>query len=172
MIDNPAYKGEWAPRQIPNPDYFEDLHPASSLNKIGGVGVELWTMTEDILFDNIYVGHSPEDARKLAEETFFVKKPLETAQKAIAEDEEDDEIPSFSENPTAFIRFKVISFIEQAKLDPVLAFKSHPETGAALLGVTLTFFGMLASLLGLIGGAQKPITKASISDISHVVRGC
>lgn len=34
MIDNPAYKGEWAPRKIPNPDYFEDLTPAKSLNKI------------------------------------------------------------------------------------------------------------------------------------------
>ena len=34
MIDNPAYKGEWAPRKILNPDYFEDLTPAKSLNKI------------------------------------------------------------------------------------------------------------------------------------------
>ena len=34
MIDNPAYKGAWAPRKIPNPDYFEDLTPVKSLNKI------------------------------------------------------------------------------------------------------------------------------------------
>jgi hypothetical protein len=34
MIDNPAYKGEWAPRKIPNPDYFEDLTPVKSLSKI------------------------------------------------------------------------------------------------------------------------------------------
>jgi hypothetical protein len=34
MIDNPAYKGVWAPRKIPNPDYFEDLTPVKSLNKI------------------------------------------------------------------------------------------------------------------------------------------
>jgi len=34
MMDNPAYKGEWAPRKIPNPDYFEDLTPVKSLNKI------------------------------------------------------------------------------------------------------------------------------------------
>ena len=33
-------------------------------------------MTEDILFDNLYVGHSVEDAKKLAAETFEVKKPL------------------------------------------------------------------------------------------------
>jgi len=41
MMDNPDYKGEWAPRRIPNPDYFEDLAPVKSLNKIGGVGIEL-----------------------------------------------------------------------------------------------------------------------------------
>jgi len=23
MIDNPAYKGPWAPREIPNPEYYE-----------------------------------------------------------------------------------------------------------------------------------------------------
>ena len=34
MIDNPAYKGEWAPRKIAKPDYFEDLTPVKSLNKI------------------------------------------------------------------------------------------------------------------------------------------
>ena len=34
MIDNPAYKGEWAPRKIPNPAYFEDKNPVKSLIKI------------------------------------------------------------------------------------------------------------------------------------------
>lgn len=34
MIDNPAYKGPWAPRKIPNPDFFEDLTPVKTLGKI------------------------------------------------------------------------------------------------------------------------------------------
>ena len=34
MIDNPDYKGEWAPRKIANPDYFEDFTPVKSLVKI------------------------------------------------------------------------------------------------------------------------------------------
>ena len=34
MIDNPEYKGEWSPRQISNPAYFEDLQPVQSLDKI------------------------------------------------------------------------------------------------------------------------------------------
>lgn len=34
MIDNPAYKGEWAPRKISNPAFFEDVEPVKHLNNI------------------------------------------------------------------------------------------------------------------------------------------
>jgi calnexin len=47
-IANPDYKGEWAPKQIANPAFFEDSTP-SDFTKIAGIGIELWTMTEDIL---------------------------------------------------------------------------------------------------------------------------
>jgi hypothetical protein len=30
LIDNPAYKGVWAPRKIKNPAYFEDKTPSHS----------------------------------------------------------------------------------------------------------------------------------------------
>ncbi|KAJ6486239.1 Calreticulin family-domain-containing protein [Mycena vitilis] len=162
MIDNPAYKGEWAPQKIANPDFFEDLTPVKSLGKIGGVGIELWTMTEDILFDNIYIGHSPEDAKAFAAETFDIKKPLESAAaKPDADDDDEDDNVSFKEDPIAFIRQKVFTFVDLAKLDPLLAFKTHPETGVALAGALLTLFGMIGALFGLVGAGQKPITKSS-----------
>ncbi|KAI0067998.1 Calreticulin-domain-containing protein [Artomyces pyxidatus] len=163
QIDNPAYKGEWAPKKIANPDYFEDLTPVKSLNKIGGVGIELWTMTEDILFDNIYIGHSVEDAKALAAESFDIKKTLEKeAEKAASPDiEEETETPAFTKDPVEFLRQKVFEFIALAKVDPVNAFKAQPETGAALVGAALTFFGMLGVLFGLVGSQQKPVTKSS-----------
>jgi calnexin len=34
-------------------------------------------MDKDILFDNIYIGHSVEDAAKFAQETFHEKHPIE-----------------------------------------------------------------------------------------------
>ena len=48
-------------------------------------GLECFSQTipdqhADILFDNIYIGHSVEDANKFKVETFDVKKPLETEQ--------------------------------------------------------------------------------------------
>jgi hypothetical protein len=171
LIDNPAYKGVWKPRQITNPNFFEDKHPAN-LNKMGGIGIELWTMTEDILFDNIYIGHSPDDAKTLAKETFDVKSGIENAIKAEEtksaepEESEDAEV-SLLANPTEFIRKKVFTFVEAAKQDPVGAAKAMPETAAALLTVFLTFFGMLGALFGLVGGAQtapKPAVHPKKTD--------
>lgn len=43
MIDNPAYIGAWSRKMIANPNYFLDEHP-SNFNKIGAIGIELWTM--------------------------------------------------------------------------------------------------------------------------------
>lgn len=122
-------------------------------------------MTEDILFNNIYVGHSPEDAKALALETFEVKKPLEVAlDKPAVADEDEDESISFKDDPIGFIRTRVLAFIEAAKVDPLQAFKTQPETGAALAGALFTLFGMLGALVSIIGGAQKPVvTKVNLS---------
>lgn len=131
---------------------------------MGGIGIELWTMTEDILFDNIYVGHSPADAKALAKESFHVKSAIEKAIKAENEKVDDETSPDGAEvsllaNPTEFIRKKVFTFLDIAKDDPMTAIKAMPETAGALATVLLTLFGMLGALFGLIGGAQKPIAK-------------
>ncbi|ODQ65851.1 calnexin [Nadsonia fulvescens var. elongata DSM 6958] len=76
MIENPAYAGEWASRLVDNPVYYEDLSP-SNLEPIGGLGLELWTMQADILFDNIYLGHSVEEAEMIGNSTFVVKRHFE-----------------------------------------------------------------------------------------------
>lgn len=55
MMSNPDYKGKWAPRNIPNPDYFEDLTPFKSLKAFDKIGFELWTLSSDIYFDNIII---------------------------------------------------------------------------------------------------------------------
>jgi hypothetical protein len=115
-------------------------------------------MTEDILFENIYIGHSVEDAKTFAAQTFEIKAKLEAADIKV-DDIEVDVGPSFKEDPIGFIRYQVIEFIELAKIDPVSAFKTHPETGAGLAGAVFTLFGMIGALLGLVGGQQKPITK-------------
>ncbi|CAB3401507.1 unnamed protein product [Caenorhabditis bovis] len=72
-IANPAYKGVWKPRLIDNPHYFEPT-PFAGLAPITAVGIELWTMSENIVFDNILITSSEEDASDIARQTFKVKQ--------------------------------------------------------------------------------------------------
>jgi len=118
-------------------------------------------MTEDILFDNIYIGRSLDDARAFAAETFDIKNPLEKAADppAFPEAEDEQEEVTFAENPVEFLRNQAFKFIALARVDPIVAFKTHPETGVALAGALLTFCGMLGALFGLVGSQQKTVTK-------------
>lgn len=89
LIDNPNYQGKWSPKKIPNPGFFEDLHPfrmtpivsiwliiAIILNlflKVA-VGIEIWSMSSDILFDNIIITDDVAIADAYAEKTFDLKR--------------------------------------------------------------------------------------------------
>ncbi|WVN87043.1 uncharacterized protein L203_102219 [Cryptococcus depauperatus CBS 7841] len=161
-IPNPAYKGLWAPRKVPNPSYFEDLHP-SDFTKIGGVGIELWTMTEDILFDNIYIGHDAAQAKTFAKETYHVKKPLEKEEEG-SNDELDE--PSTLVDK---IRLKVYEFIHLAGFDITSAVKQMPEVAAGLAAAAFTLIGMLLALFGFIGDAPTKVKVQKVQKTTDVV---
>ncbi|XP_076055106.1 calnexin-like isoform X2 [Oratosquilla oratoria] len=72
MIDNPNYRGKWKPHKIDNPDYFEDLEPFK-MTPIAAVGIELWSMSDNILFDNILITDNVAEAYQFAQETFNLK---------------------------------------------------------------------------------------------------
>ena len=72
MIDNPDYKGPWAPRKIENKNYFVDEHP-HNVYPISAVGFELLTTSGGIVFDNILVSDSEESARAFALQTWGVR---------------------------------------------------------------------------------------------------
>uniref|UniRef100_A0A914GXN4 Calnexin n=1 Tax=Globodera rostochiensis TaxID=31243 RepID=A0A914GXN4_GLORO len=71
-IKNPNYKGAWSARLIDNPAYF-DADPYKQLEPIGAVGIELWTMSEQIVFDNIALADDEDIADDLARQTFDFK---------------------------------------------------------------------------------------------------
>ncbi|ORY04821.1 Calreticulin-domain-containing protein [Basidiobolus meristosporus CBS 931.73] len=156
MIDNPAYKGEWAPRKIPNPNHFEDAHP-SYFEPISGIGFELWTMQNDILFDNIYVGHSEDEAHKIAEQTWAVKNEIEKAA-----EEKDAPKPDLNadepttEEPIKFVTHHVNKFIAAAKADPVAAAKEMPYVAGGLAAAA-------GSILLLISGLFSSSPKAPVA---------
>lgn len=153
MIANPAYKGPWAPRKISNPSYFEDVHP-SEMTPLLGLGFELWTMTDDILFDNIYVGHSEEDAKTLAKQTFHVKVAQEKEEEGSLDEDDDESTGELSK--LDFVKLRALQFVHMFKQNPTQAIKSMPETAGALAAALFTLLGMLGALFGLVGSSSKP----------------
>jgi len=75
MINNPGYKGKWKPKKIPNPDYFHDAEPFK-MTPIAGIGIELWTMSDNIYFDNLLITDDLALADGFARETFDLKKQV------------------------------------------------------------------------------------------------
>ncbi|GJQ65294.1 hypothetical protein Trydic_g7414 [Trypoxylus dichotomus] len=73
LIDNPNYKGKWRPKRISNPDYFEDKYPFR-MQSISAIGFELWSMSNNILFDNVIITEDIKVAEEWAAETFNKKR--------------------------------------------------------------------------------------------------
>ncbi|OXV05587.1 hypothetical protein Egran_06645 [Elaphomyces granulatus] len=157
LIDNPVYKGQWAPRKIPNPGYFEDKTPAN-FEPMGAIGFEIWTMQNDILFDNIYIGHSIQDAETLRKETFDIKKPIEAAEEEAQKPKPEEEPPSvsFSEDPVSYVREKVETFIGLARENPVQAVQELPEVAGGLGALLATILLVIFGTLRLGGSAATP----------------
>ncbi|EEH36619.1 calnexin [Paracoccidioides lutzii Pb01] len=164
MIDNPAYKGPWTPRKIPNPNYFEDKTPAN-FEPMGAIGFEIWTMQNDILFNNIYIGHSIEDAQKLKSETWDIKHPIEVAEEEATrpkDDEKDSSFVSFKEAPVQFVREKINLFISIARKDPVQAAKSVPEVAGGLGALVITLALIIVGAIGLSSPAPAPAVAKKV----------
>merc|ERR1719187_2514586 len=78
MIANPAYKGIWSARMIPNPGYFEDLNPYK-MAPIGALGLELWSMSDGIMFDNFIITDERAAADAWAKDTWMITRDSEKA---------------------------------------------------------------------------------------------
>ncbi|UNI14838.1 hypothetical protein JDV02_001427 [Purpureocillium takamizusanense] len=164
-IDNPAYKGPWAPRKIKNPEFFEDKHPAN-FEPMGAIGFEIWTMQNDILFDNIYVGHSIADAEKLAEESFKLKHPVEQALAEADKPKPEDKPKSpsdlkFGDDPVLYIKEKLDLFLTIAKKDPIEAIKFVPEAAGGIVAVVVT---LIAIIVGLVSAGSSPAVQKAATD--------
>jgi calnexin len=117
-------------------------------------------MQNDILFDNIYIGHSVEDAKKLQEETFDTKIVAEKAEEAASapKDTPKPNSPSdlvFTDDPVHYVKEKLNLFIEIAKRDPVEAVKFVPEVAGGIGALAVTVLVLLVSLLAGSGAAPS-----------------
>lgn len=78
LVDNPNYQGVWKPGKINNPDYFEDLQPFR-MTPFKALGLELWSMTSDIYFDNFIITSHKEVADRWASDSWGLKKLVASA---------------------------------------------------------------------------------------------
>lgn len=156
QIPNPAYKGPWAPRTIPNPHYYEDKTP-SDLEPIGAIGIEIWTMQKNILFNNFYLGHSIEEAEAIGNATFVPKLEIEQLQenkekKAEMKNQErkkySNHVDHFRDDPLDFVIELTRSFLLNMSVDPINYIKNQP---AIFIGCMTFLFGIGAFAFGILG---------------------
>lgn len=117
-------------------------------------------MQADILFDNIYIGHSIEDAAALRAETYDIKRPIEDAEDAKFKPAPDSKPSSpmdlnFMDDPVTYVKEKLDLFITLAKKDPVEAIKFMPEVAGVIGGGVVFVLAILVGVLGM-GGAAAP----------------
>ena len=129
-------------------------------------------MQNDILFDNIYIGHSIEDAEKLKTETYDVKAAVEVAEEDAAKPPPPPQPESpldlkFTDDPVTYIREKVDLFYTLAKKDPVEAIKTLPEVAGGIGALAVTIIALVLGVVGMTGGSPPPQVKKAAEKVKQ-----
>jgi calnexin len=188
-IENPDYKGEWYPRKIANPSWFQDSRP-SDLEPIGAIGFELWSMDKDILFDNIYFGHSIDDAQLLGNETWKPKFDLE--QEAVlnvakeakkpegTEQVTEEDVENILENVVSKLKIFVDDaqdYVRDFLEDPLNTLSSRPaeagiyaSTAIAIASFVLMTISLFVSLFASASDVQRAANVEKKEEIEQDVK--
>ncbi len=129
-------------------------------------------MQSDILFDNIYIGHSIEDAEKLKAETFDIKHPIEIAEDEATKPKVDEgpKSPSdlkFMDDPVHYVREKLDLFWTIAKNDPVQAIKFVPEVAGGLGVLAITLLALVVGIVSMSGATPPPQVKQAAEKVKQ-----
>ncbi|CAA2935212.1 calnexin homolog 1-like [Olea europaea subsp. europaea] len=152
LIENPNYKGVWKPQLIGNPNYFELDRP--NFDPVAAIGIEIWTMQDGLLFDNILIA-SDERVAESYRGTAWKPKFDEEKEKQKVEEAADSEGLKGVQKVVFYYLYKVADlpflgdhkeFLEKAKKQPNL-------TIGVLLSFVVVFFTIL---LKLVFGGKKP----------------
>ncbi|CAL9081866.1 unnamed protein product [Musa textilis] len=143
LIDNPNYKGIWKTQEIDNPDYFELDKP--DFEPITAIGIEIWTMQDGILFDNILIA---------SDEKMFAASAssdvLSDCQKKVF-----DVLYKVADIPfLEAYKNQIIGVIEKAEKQPILT-----------IGVLVSIVVVVATaILRLLFGRKKPQVSCNVGE--------
>ncbi|XP_058195707.1 calnexin homolog [Rhododendron vialii] len=163
LIDNPNYKGIWKPQEIPNPSYFELERP--DFEPIAAIGIEIWTMQDGVLFDNILIASDEKVAESYREKAwkpkFEVEKENEKAEEAAAAS--SDGLKGFQKAVfDVLYQIADISFLSEHK-SKILELIEQAEKHANLtIGVIISIIVVIFTLLfKILFGGKKPAKVSS-----------
>ena len=127
-------------------------------------------MQNDILFDNIYIGHSIDDAEKLKAETWDVKHSIELAEEEATKPKPAEPPKSpmdlkFMDDPVLYVREKVDLFMTLAKNDPVQAIKFVPEVAGGIGVLAVTLIAIIIGAVGMSGASPPPQVKSAAEKV-------
>ncbi|MCO5568640.1 hypothetical protein L7F22_022339 [Adiantum nelumboides] len=164
MIDNPAYKGIWKAQEIPNLDYFYLEKP--NLEPISAVAIEIWTMQDGILFDNMLITSNVDVAAEYREKEWKIKYEAEKAQQ-----KKEEAVEAAKES--LFVRVTWFSSLCTTSL-PMLASQKDKlveliergeENPLAVLGISRSVTCVVLTIIFrflFMGKKSKTLKKASL----------
>ena len=125
-------------------------------------------MQSDILFDNVYIGHSIADAEKFKAETYDLKVKAEQTEKDASKPKDADKPKSpldlnFMDDPLRYVQDKFEVFIAVARNNPVEAIKAVPEVAGALVAI----IGILAAGLFAVVGVNSAVAQDKAKKASE-----
>jgi hypothetical protein len=77
LIANQNYQGVWKPRMVPNPEYFEEKNLFSKLLSFDSIGLELWSISNNVYFDNFIITNNESVAARFALDSWSIKNKFE-----------------------------------------------------------------------------------------------
>jgi len=169
VIDNPAYQGIWAPKEIANPDYFELEKP--NLEAVAAIGIEIWTMQDGILFDNILVAHDEGVAAEYRKTTWEPKYSAEKEKEAAEVKKADAKVEKTSLDN---IKEKVFEVLKKAADVPFLAkykeqidelLEKGEKNANITLGVLATIPVLLFTVLFSLFVGKKSVPSVTTETI-------
>ncbi|KAK2634717.1 hypothetical protein Ddye_029509 [Dipteronia dyeriana] len=157
LIDNPNYKGLWKPKLIPNPDYFE-LHKPN-FEPIAAIGIEIWTMQDGILFDNILIASNEEVAHSYRDDTWKPKFKVEKQKQKEEEADAASDILLRVQKGVFGLLYKIANYPLLDKYKPKILeiIEKGEEQPTITLGIVIAILVIILTLLfRIVSSGNEP----------------
>lgn len=161
LIDNPNYKGIWKPQQIPNPDYFELEKP--NFEPIAAIGIEIWTMQDGILFDNILIATDEKVAGRYRETTWKLKFEVEKKKEKAMDEAAGGGLSSFQKKVFDLL-YKIgdIPFLDAYKPKIIYVIELGEKQPNITIGILVSIVVIILTVFfRILFGSKKPVVNTT-----------